>query len=482
MRAAARSAGTSRAGRLRAAAPRSPASGRGRAGHARLARAARAPGDRRAVERAPVLSRVLRSGAVFWVTAHERPGDPVGDARRCRAPGAFWSARSRAARGRRRSRSPAARAGGSGPGREPLGAGGGVSAARRRSAGSAPVAEARRPSRPAAEAAGAPRRSRSRCSRPWLPRPGAVVAAGRLADDQAAVRAGGRSAPARACCWRCRAGSARGLRTLAAWAIAIADHLRGTDRRRPAARTCCGPPTGASFATRRRRGRRDRGRAAAVRRRQRVGPAAASCSVLPRSSRSPRRSPSGPRRIRGAVAGSRARDPADRLRGPGDARQPGRRAVLGPGPPPARCRLAVDRPARGGRRDLALAVALGAGVLALPIAARLNAEPWWTTGTGRGSGPSASVDSVEPRLRAARLAARRHDDDDGRDQPPLYWKASVLDRFDGYRWSARRSGDPTAIAELDARAIVPGAGLNQLHPGWVEDATFELAGLDAASS
>jgi transglutaminase-like putative cysteine protease len=63
---------------------------------------------------------------------------------------------------------------------------------------------------------------------------------------------------------------------------------------------------------------------------------------------------------------------------------------------------------------------------------------------------------------------------------PLYWKASVLDRFDGQRWLRAQVGDATAAAERNARRSTPGAGLNQLHPGWVQDASFRIEGLQTS--
>ncbi len=60
---------------------------------------------------------------------------------------------------------------------------------------------------------------------------------------------------------------------------------------------------------------------------------------------------------------------------------------------------------------------------------------------------------------------------------PLYWKASVLDRFDGYAWERATPGDPAAVSEIQARAAALGAGLEQRHPAWITDASFELRAL-----
>ena len=131
-----------------------------------------------------------------------------------------------------------------------------------------------------------------------------------------------------------------------------------------------------------------------------------------------------------------------------------------------------------GRRATATAVALGAGVLALPLAARLNGPAWWDYETWSWFG-------------AERTVRFQWDHDYGpldwpRDgttlmtvetDTPLYWKASVLDRFDGYAWERATPGDPAAFGELNARGAVSGDGLEQRHPGWITDASFELRAL-----
>ena len=134
-----------------------------------------------------------------------------------------------------------------------------------------------------------------------------------------------------------------------------------------------------------------------------------------------------------------------------------------------------------GRRIPALVVALAAGVLALPLAARLNAEAWWDYESWSWFGAERSVEFEWnheygpldwPREGTTLMTVQT--------ETPLYWKASVLDRFDGYTWSRAVSGDPTATAELGARSIVPGGPeLDELNPGWVEEATFELRALNS---
>ncbi len=132
----------------------------------------------------------------------------------------------------------------------------------------------------------------------------------------------------------------------------------------------------------------------------------------------------------------------------------------------------------GARRNLALAVALAAGVLAMPVAARAGDEPILDYQNWDWFGGSASVSFQWnheygpldwPRDGATMLSVET--------SRPLYWKASVLDRFDGYRWSRADVNDPTALAERNARQEMPVGVLTDLHPGWVQEATFRVEGL-----
>jgi protein-glutamine gamma-glutamyltransferase len=131
-----------------------------------------------------------------------------------------------------------------------------------------------------------------------------------------------------------------------------------------------------------------------------------------------------------------------------------------------------------GRRAPAVAVALGAGVLTLPLVAKLNGPAWWDYESWSWFGAERTV-RFEWNHNYGPLDWPR----DGttlmtvETDTPLYWKASVLDRFDGYRWERPSAGDSTAAAELAARGTVPGTGLELQHPGWVVAAEFELRAL-----
>ena len=207
--------------------------------------------------------------------------------------------------------------------------------------------------------------------------------------------------------------------------------VRGAGRCRPARAPARARPLGRVSRRGPERGRRDRAGATAVRRRRRVDPPQprARCS---RAGRARRRGRFLARRASGAPSRGGARDPADRLRGRGDARQPGSGDPLGAGAAAALCRLALGRPARGGSEDPgAGGGARGRG--ARP-AARRPAQRRGLVGLrelvvvrGRALGRVR----VEPRVRAARLAARGDDADDGPDRDarctgrPACWTAST---------------------------------------------------------
>ncbi len=108
--------------------------------------------------------------------------------------------------------------------------------------------------------------------------------------------------------------------------------------------------------------------------------------------------------------------------------------------------------ARGGSEDP------GAGGGAPPGCSACRSPPgstpraWWATNWWW-FGAARSVDRVEPRTdRSIRRA--RGDADDGPDRAPLYWRASVLDHFDGYLLEPRRGRRPDRDRRRGARSIV----------------------------
>jgi transglutaminase-like putative cysteine protease len=131
-----------------------------------------------------------------------------------------------------------------------------------------------------------------------------------------------------------------------------------------------------------------------------------------------------------------------------------------------------------GTRARAVAVTVGAGMLTLPFVAGLNGPAWWDYESWSWFGAERTVrfdwDHDYGPLDWPRDGTTMMTVDA---ESPLYWKASVLDRFDGYRWLRPSPGDPTASAELAARGRIPGAGVQAQHPGWVVSADFELRAL-----
>ena len=62
---------------------------------------------------------------------------------------------------------------------------------------------------------------------------------------------------------------------------------------------------------------------------------------------------------------------------------------------------------------------------------------------------------------------------------PHYWKASVLDRFDGFTWQRATGGDALAAPERFARRRLPGGELPELHRNWLTQASFEVQALQS---
>ncbi len=132
-----------------------------------------------------------------------------------------------------------------------------------------------------------------------------------------------------------------------------------------------------------------------------------------------------------------------------------------------------------GRRGVAFAVAAAAGLLALPLAGRLDpAGPWWNYESWDWFGRDREVTFDWnhsygpldwPREGTTMLEVRS--------TQPLYWKASVLDRFDGFVWERAREEDPLALPELAARRRTPGGELPNRRRDWLTQASFEVEAL-----
>jgi hypothetical protein len=140
-------------------------------------------------------------------------------------------------------------------------------------------------------------------------------------------------------------------------------------------------------------------------------------------------------------------------------------------------------PAAGWRRGpVLLAAAALAGALAVPVAAALATErPWWDY---EGWNVFAAERTVEfdwnhtygpldwPQEGTTLLEVRS-------DQP-LYWKTSVLDRFDGFTWQRADPEDPLAAAEVGSRSAAPDAiALSKANPEWLLTARFEVRALES---
>ncbi|MGH2987793.1 MAG: DUF3488 domain-containing protein, partial [Solirubrobacterales bacterium] len=133
------------------------------------------------------------------------------------------------------------------------------------------------------------------------------------------------------------------------------------------------------------------------------------------------------------------------------------------------------------RALVALTTAAGAGLLALPVAAALDTEaPWWDYESWDWFGRDREVTFDWnhsygpldwPQEGTTLLEVRSVE--------PLYWKASVLDRFDGFTWQRAHGDDALSAAERLARRRVPGAELPELHRNWLTQASFEVKALES---
>jgi transglutaminase-like putative cysteine protease len=135
-----------------------------------------------------------------------------------------------------------------------------------------------------------------------------------------------------------------------------------------------------------------------------------------------------------------------------------------------------------GRAVPALAAIAVAGVIAVPIAARLDpGQPWWDYQSWNWFGSKRPVSfewdhsygPLEWPQRGTTLLEVKSD-------RPLYWKTSVLDRFDGFTWQRAERGDTLASAERRARREMPGVALPTRHRDWITEASFDIGPLNSS--
>jgi protein-glutamine gamma-glutamyltransferase len=137
------------------------------------------------------------------------------------------------------------------------------------------------------------------------------------------------------------------------------------------------------------------------------------------------------------------------------------------------------------RREAALgaAVVAGVGVLALPVAAALDADrPWWDYRAWNifGGGKAVSFDWNHqygpldwPREGTTLLNVKS--------DRPHYWKAQVLDGFDGFRWVRTGASNNTDVR--DELPIQPANGswnLFEWNPKWNERIRFTVRSLSSS--
>lgn len=148
----------------------------------------------------------------------------------------------------------------------------------------------------------------------------------------------------------------------------------------------------------------------------------------------------------------------------------------------ALCAAWLWLPGYGRRRwMIALATIAGAGAFAVPVSAAIGGErAWWDyegwDWFGRDSEVAFdwnhSYGPLEWPRDGTTLLEVTSDE-------PLYWKASVLDRFDGFTWQRAQPEDSLADAELEARDELPGAEALVNHRDWIAPVEFKLAALES---
>jgi transglutaminase-like putative cysteine protease len=137
-----------------------------------------------------------------------------------------------------------------------------------------------------------------------------------------------------------------------------------------------------------------------------------------------------------------------------------------------------------GRREAtaSAALVLAAGALALPLAGALDGNrPWldyrsWTwSSPAVGTGESFAWNHSYGPLNWTRTGESMFK---VQSEAPHYWRAAVLDRFDGYRW-LQSTASGSSFVELPQRAsgssVTPQPA--RLNPAWIHQLTFTISGL-----
>ena len=142
--------------------------------------------------------------------------------------------------------------------------------------------------------------------------------------------------------------------------------------------------------------------------------------------------------------------------------------------------LWVDR-LEGRRAAVAIAVATVAGVCALPAAAALDRDrPLWDYEGWDWFGGDRSV-TFDWSHDYGPLDWQREGTTmlEVQSIRPLYWKATVLDRFDGFTWQRAENGDLLSEGEIAARMRTPGARLAETRPDWLTEVSFRVEALSS---
>ena len=136
----------------------------------------------------------------------------------------------------------------------------------------------------------------------------------------------------------------------------------------------------------------------------------------------------------------------------------------------------------GSQAIAAAAVVAVAGLLALPVASRLDgARPWldyrnWNwNGSAAGAGESFDWNHTYGPLDWTRTGETLLDVSS---DAPHYWRTAELDRFDGYRWlETTASGNGAVELPVGPTGSQLGPQTVRLNPSWIHTLSFTVRGL-----
>jgi protein-glutamine gamma-glutamyltransferase len=142
-------------------------------------------------------------------------------------------------------------------------------------------------------------------------------------------------------------------------------------------------------------------------------------------------------------------------------------------------------PGLGGRQAIAAAALVAsAGLLALPVASRLDGSRAWLdyrswdwAGSALAGGESFDWNHTYGPLDWTRTGQTLLEVSSG---APHYWRTAELDRFDGFRWlETTASGNAAAELPRSTTSSRSGSQTVRLNPRWIQNLSFTVRGLSS---